>query len=155
MYNTVFFIANKPLSKEFEVAENVKDVAMDGIADYFTDSQPIPSSFVGTEVLEDGYFRLTEEDIENHFKDRFELCKKLFEQASLSDFCEGIKDGIMPVELIIDETYKTYIVCDYNPDDLSECCSMTLDSFLRKAYQEIRSNEEKIRYIVGCCGYHC
>ena len=65
MYNTVFFIANKPLSKEFEVAENVKDVAMDGIADYFTDSQPIPSSFVGTEVLEDGYFRLTEEDIEN------------------------------------------------------------------------------------------
>ena len=155
MYNTVFFIANKPLSKEFEVAENVKDVAMDGIADYFTDSQPIPSSFVGTEVLKDGYFRLTEEDIENHFKDRFELCKKLFEQASLSDFCEGIKDGIMPVELIIDETYETYIVCDYNPDDLSECCSMTLDSFLRKAYQEIRSNEEKIRYIVGCCGYHC
>ena len=114
MYNTVFFIANKPLSKDFEVAENVKDVAMDGIADYFTDSQPIPSSFVGTEVLEDGYFRLTEEDIENHFKDRYELC-----------------------------------------NDLSECCSMTLDSFLRKAYQEIRSNEEKIRYIVGCCGYHC
>ena len=37
----------------------------------------------------------------------------------------------------------------------SECCPMTLDSFLRKAYQEIRSNEEKIRYIVGCCGYHC
>ena len=123
--------------------------------DYFTDSASIPTSFIGTEVLEDGYFRLTEENIENHFKDRFELCKKLFEQASLSDFCEGIKDGIMPVELIIDETYKTYIVCDYNPDDLSECCSMTLDSFLRKAYQEIRSNEEKIRYIVGCCGYHC
>ena len=77
MYNTVFFIANKPLSKEFEVAENVKDVAMDGIADYFTDSQPIPSSFVGTEVLEDGYFRLTEEDIENHFKDRLKTTSRI------------------------------------------------------------------------------
>ena len=136
MYNTVFFIANKPLSKEFEVAE--LKLLVDAIQS---------SKFI-TE-------KKSNELIKKLFKDRYELCKKLFEQASLSDFCEGIKDGIMPVELIIDETYETYIVCDYNPDDLSECCPMTLDSFLRKTYHEIRNNKEKIHYIAGCCGYHC
>ena len=155
MYYNVIFISYLPLSKEFEVPESVRDVAMDGVADYFTDSASIPTSFIGTEVLEDGYFRLTEENIENHFKARYELCKRMFDKATLSDFCEGMKDGIMPIERLIDETYGTYVVCDYNADDLSECWPMTLDSFLRKTYHEIRNNKEKIHYIAGCCGYHC
>ena len=36
MYYNVIFISYLPLSKEFEVPESVRDVAMDGVADYYS-----------------------------------------------------------------------------------------------------------------------
>lgn len=154
MYNTIFFISTMPFSGVFELPNDTTDIAMDGIADYLTDSMPIPSSFVGTNVLEDGYFRLTDKDIENYFSERFYICKKLFEQAALSNFCEGIKDGIMPIEQIYEKVHEIYVVCNYFPDDLTGCYTMTLDSFLRLVYWKIKHSKETPMYIVGCCGYH-
>ena len=144
-----------PLNGAIVKPDCASDIGMDGIADFLTESMQIPSTFLGCEVSDDGYLYITENDIEKHFSSRFDRFKALAEKATLSDFCEGVTDsnGIMPIESLIEETFEVYVVDNYRSEDTCEC-AITLDAFLRRLYWEQKHNKGRVRYLVGCIGYH-